>query len=70
MESVIDAEQREILDAVSAGERRISIPPELGYGAQDVKDPAGKVIIPANSTLIFDIKLVKVAEGTPAQPTE
>ena len=48
------------------GERRISIPPELGYGAQDVKDATGKVIIPANSTLVFDIKLVKVAAAAPA----
>lgn len=46
------------------GERRISIPPELGYGTQDVKDATGKVIIPANSTLIFDIKLVTATEGT------
>lgn len=50
------------------GERRISVPPELGYGNQDVKDASGKVIIPANSTIIFDIKLVKVTAGstTPA----
>lgn len=48
------------------GERLIAVPPTLGYGTQDVKDSAGKVIIPANSTLIFDIKLVKVAAGAPA----
>lgn len=48
------------------GERRISIPPELGYGNQDVKDAAGTVIIPANSTIVFDIKLVKVTPGTTA----
>lgn len=47
------------------GERVISIPPALGYGAQDVKDASGKVVIPANSTLLFDIKLVKV-EAAPA----
>jgi FKBP-type peptidyl-prolyl cis-trans isomerase len=52
------------------GERRIQIPPELGYGTQDVKDATGKVIIPANSTLIFDIKLVKVTAGTTAPATE
>ena len=51
------------------GERRISIPPELGYGAQDVKDATGKVIIPANSTLVFDIKLVKVTAGTTTPTT-
>lgn len=44
------------------GERIIQIPAGLGYGATDIKDDAGKVIIPANSQLIFDIKLVKVQE--------
>lgn len=52
------------------GERRISIPPELGYGAQEVKDASGKVIIPANSTLVFDIKLVKVTVGSSTPATE
>jgi FKBP-type peptidyl-prolyl cis-trans isomerase FkpA len=42
------------------GERLIAIPPSLGYGAQEIKDASGKVIIPSNSTIIFDIKLVKV----------
>ncbi len=53
------------------GERLIAIPPSLGYGSQDVKDASGKVIIPANSTLIFDVKLVKVgtASTTPAAGT-
>ena len=50
------------------GERRISIPPELGYGTQDVTDADGKVIIPGNSTLIFDIRLVTV--GTSTDETE
>ncbi|OGG92137.1 hypothetical protein A3H16_03610, partial [Candidatus Kaiserbacteria bacterium RIFCSPLOWO2_12_FULL_53_8] len=31
------------------GERLLAIPPTLGYGAQDVKDATGKVIIPGNS---------------------
>ncbi len=48
------------------GERLIAVPATLGYGGQDVKDASGKVVIPANSTLIFDIKLVKVAAGAPA----
>lgn len=48
------------------GERLIAVPATLGYGSQDVKDNTGKTIIPANSTLIFDIKLVKVSAAAPA----
>ena len=46
------------------GERLMAIPPSFGYGAQDVKDASGKVIIPANSTIVFDVKLVKVTAAT------
>lgn len=49
------------------GERLLSIPPALAYGAQDVKDPNGNLVIPANSTLIFDVQLVKV-EATTTKP--
>lgn len=49
------------------GERLLAVPPELGYGNQDVKDEKGNVIIPANSTIVFDVKLVKV-EQAPATP--
>jgi FKBP-type peptidyl-prolyl cis-trans isomerase len=42
------------------GERLLSIPPGLGYGGKDVTDSSGKVVIPANSTLIFDVELVNV----------
>lgn len=51
------------------GERLLSIPPTLGYGDQDVKDAGGKVVIPANSTLIFDVKLVSV-QPAPAGTTQ
>ena len=33
------------------------IPPSLAYGSSEVKDQSGKVVIPANSILIFDITL-------------
>lgn len=67
-EGIIPGFQIGVNGMKEGGERRISIPPELGYGTQDVKDATGKVIIPANSTIIFDIKLVKVeaASSTPA----
>lgn len=46
------------------GERLIAIPPSLGYGdtpvLEDPQNPSSKVVIPANSTIIFRIQLVKV----------
>lgn len=42
------------------GKRRLIISPQLGYGSADMKDAAGNVIIPGNSTLIFDVELLDV----------
>lgn len=35
--------------------RRLIIPPSLGYGSEALVDRTGRVLIPANSTLIFDL---------------
>ena len=46
------------------GIRKLTIPPELGYGSQDLGT------IPANSTLIFEVELMEIKENTvTATPT-
>ncbi|MEK7068901.1 MAG: FKBP-type peptidyl-prolyl cis-trans isomerase [Patescibacteria group bacterium] len=63
------------------GERIIVVPASFGYGAEDIraesepvakgetKGALGAVIIPANSTIVFEVKLLKV-EAAPAEVKE
>lgn len=47
------------------GRRQILVPPNLAYGMDDLKDQqTGRVIIPGNSVLVFDVQLVDAAGGT------
>jgi len=46
------------------GEIKLYIPPSLGYGYTDLVDRnTNAVIIPANSTLLFDVKLLDYTMG-------
>ena len=59
--SVIQGWEKGFAGMKVGGKRTLIIPPLLGYGAQDVKNRStGEVIIPANSTLTFDVELVGV----------
>lgn len=49
------------------GQRVMAVPPSLAYGNQPVTNPeTGAVIIPANSTIVFEVELVDV-KPAPAQ---
>ncbi len=52
---------QKILPLVKAGGSvTMYIPPSLGYGSQDIRDPNGNTILPANSYLKFDFDLLSV----------
>lgn len=45
------------VEGMKVGEqRKLTVPPELGYGTQTI----GGGLIPANSTLVFDVELLKI----------
>lgn len=50
------------------GKRVLIVPSSLAYGAQDITDPTtGKLIIPANSTLMFEVELLNVESASPIE---
>jgi peptidylprolyl isomerase len=48
------------------GKRKVVIPSALGYGGVSVRNPSDNTIkIPRQSTLVFDIEVLKVTNPTP-----
>jgi FKBP-type peptidyl-prolyl cis-trans isomerase FkpA len=56
-EVVIEGFEEGVIGMAEGGIRRLEIPPELGYGTDGLPPD-----IPPNATLIFEVKLVDVAE--------
>jgi len=53
--------QKELPLIKSGGSINLYLPPSLGYGNQDQRDPnTGAIVIPANSITVFTIQLVAV----------
>jgi FKBP-type peptidyl-prolyl cis-trans isomerase len=60
--ALIDGIEQGVIGVHRRGTRRLIIPPELGFGATPRRGEDGQVIIPANSTVVYDIEVVEIAQ--------
>lgn len=58
--ALIDGFEQGVIGLRAGGTRRVIIPPQLGYGAEGLRDPGGQIVVPANSTLVFDLELIEI----------
>lgn len=58
--SLIDGFEQGVIGMRTGGTRRLIIPPTLAYGADPVLDNSGAVLIPANSTIVFDVEVLVI----------
>ena len=56
-----------LIGAKRGDKKTLTITPDKGYGAEDVKGQDGKIVIPKNSTLIFDVEVVEVISKADAE---
>jgi len=58
--TLIDGFEQGVIGMRSCGTRRLIIPPALGFGAKPITNDSGRVIIPANSTVVYDIRMLEI----------
>lgn len=59
---LIDGFEQGVVGMRTGGTRRLIIPPELGYGSEPVRDNDGTIIVPGNSTLVFDVEVLGIGQ--------
>ncbi len=57
---VIKGWDQGILGMKIGEKKKLTIPPELGYGDHEIPDGKGGALIPKNSTLLFDVEVVDI----------
>jgi len=67
--AAIDGFEQGVIGMHTCGTRRLIIPPELAYGADPRRNEAGDIIIPANSTVVFDVQVLEIP-GEPFTPCD
>jgi peptidylprolyl isomerase len=61
LDAVITGFAQGVIGMRPGGTRTLIIPPELAFGSTPRVDATGEVVIPANSTVVYEVELLDVA---------
>ena len=59
---LIDGFEQGVVGMRAGASRHLIVPPNLGYGSQERRNSAGAIIVPSNSTLVYDIEVIHVGQ--------
>lgn len=59
--ALIDGFEQGVIGMRASGTRRLIIPPALGFGSEPRRNEAGEIVVPGNSTVVYDIEVLEIA---------
>lgn len=58
--NLIDGFEQGVVGMRFQGQRRLIVPSQLAWGNEPVRDASGNIIVPANSTVVFDVEVLLI----------
>ena len=62
LDDLIDGIEQGVIGVRIGGTRRLIISPLLGFGSNPRRNEAGQIIVPGNSTVVFDIEVLQITQ--------
>lgn len=59
---LIDGLEQGVVGMRVPGTRRLIISPALGFGSEPRRDENGEIVVPANSTVVYDVKVISIGQ--------
>ena len=59
---LIDGLEQGVVGMRIPGKRRVIIPPTLGFGSEPRTNESGQIVVPANSTVVYDVQVISIGQ--------
>lgn len=59
---LIDGLEQGVVGMRVPGTRRLIISPSLGFGSEPRRNESGEIVVPANSTVVYDVKVISIGQ--------